>query len=1630
MPVYLDVESRFDVRAAERAAREAVQIWTRAGNDISRGLGSNVAKAFGAIDGSVIRKELQSIEAEYIRLRDAEMEAARVATRSAAEVEAAHRRVAEVTAKYTAESSQAAIAQAKLADAQARAARDMRVNADAIVATEGAHRALTDATEKGGAAASRAGQLFNAAGVVGAAGFGAALFETTRKAGDFQQQMTKLGAAASVPASQLKTISDGVLKMAGEVGYSTTDLSNSMFTISKMGYNAADGLKVLSAAAQGANAEQADLGEVVKALTLTMHNFGVEPDKAAETMSKMVAAVGESGGSLQDFAGALHTVEPVANQLHLKLEDVWGTLAQMSKSGESFDQAADNMLNAMRSLSGAQGPARDAMQQLGLNADEVSQNLSTRGLAGTMQYLSDTVMQHFADQNHVAVGEMRNAAQAQANLGEMFAKMSPYARQHAEALANNSEGSRAYTMAMRGANEQDKVQMEQARQLIDRVDGFSKRFANGRETLETYTQAMNELLGTTAGAQVAFQITGDKAADTNQVIQEIATTYTNADGTVKGFHETQDTLNAKMRDAKAAFGAAEAEIGSMFVPIMTEAAKGAKWVGDELSRHPAIAQDVTVGLGVMGGAWLTIKGYNIASTILSPIASGLGTVIGKLRDTETAAITASGSMRGMGDAAMEGEAGVLTAAEAEVAAEGRVATAASEANAAIAGGKGGAGLAAAAGPIGISAVGSMGADSVFSSLDRRFHTDVFTKFGEIPGSGAWLAHQLGMAHGGEVHGPGPKGHDSVPAWLAPGEHVLTHHDVARMGGHKAVHAFRNALHRQYGGEVGPDVAVAESMVGQAYNQAVRNDCSGSVAKVVAGALGLPVTNLPTTQNMGQWLAQLGFRNGIGGPGTISVGWYNHGSAPNDGHAAMTLSNGENAESGGSHGNFIVGAGAAGASNPEFDHHMYLPTLYGEGPGGGMPGGFGGMSGFGGGGGGFGGGIPAGATAGTGPGGQPGYYMPNQEKIAADQERLRHLDAEIADAEKRKTEMKSDAKQSERDRVDEEIRHLKEERNLEQQRLQEAERGSFHALRGGRGRGGGENPFLPVPLANNFGLSKGLPGLVEWGIGALEDMVLGPLETAAMASIGESTDILQPGGGSGFGGGLGIPPGPGQFGLGAPGLTAAAFAGGGGPPGADSPGAEGNDWRSAGAPPAAPGGPTGGSGVGSGPTQFSHWWKSVADQSQSEQRDMLRQAFTAPPNPGWYGSPWFNPEPPLSVPFSGKPGAVSGSGQANKPQSGLGAIGDLLDSVGGWYDRNLVTHGGSPYPIWQPPTGFGGSTGHGSGPGIKVPGEVTNTAPFAGAAHFAQGGPVGTDTVPAWLTPGEFVVNAQSANQFLPQLQAMNKPQYLEPGGPVQPSQPAPPPQQPSARGALPNVGSPGSPKDKGSGTSMRDMAVPGAPQPPSPGAPGGMPVGGGAESPGDQKAMAGAPKPGAGVQQPGENLPASPGIGFSGGIIGGLEGAATSAAAMGADMGTFGAGGGAASAAMQIGFQELNRAAAYGAQAAGIAAKGLLEAFTVDSSSTGGDWAETIPGRLLSGIAGVRPSQNTAGQTQTPLAGNQNGGYADASGGDNHFNFNAPVHVHANNPAELTDAMQQFNNSYTLAENTHPMSGSMFTGRS
>lgn len=120
----------------------------------------------------------------------------------------------------------------------------------------------------------------------------------------------------------------------------------------------------------------------------------------------------------------------------------------------------------------------------------------------------------------------------------------------------------------------------------------------------------------------------------------------------------------------------------------------------------------------------------------------------------------------------------------------------------------------------------------------------------------------------------------------------------------------------------------KSMAGRRYISGGQSpegtDCSGYVSMAVKSLLGQnPFSgDRMTTRNAAQWISGKGGQLGVGPPGTLRIGWYNHGPNAQDGHMAGTLPDGTNFESGGG-GPIKFGGPAKGADSSQFDMHAYF-----------------------------------------------------------------------------------------------------------------------------------------------------------------------------------------------------------------------------------------------------------------------------------------------------------------------------------------------------------------------------------------------------------------------------------------------------------------------------------------------------------------------------------------------------------------------------------------------------------------------------------------------------------------------------------------------------------------------------------
>ncbi|MBS4729711.1 phage tail tape measure protein [Mycobacterium sp. SM1] len=386
-------------------------------------------------------------------------------------------------------------------------------------------------------------------------------------------------------------------------------------------------------------AADSDLKEVLSGLTTSMNDFNYKPQQAAEVMSKMVTAVGLAKTNFQEFSGSLHAVEPIAAAAGLRLDDVYGSLAQITQSGTSAEQGAQNMAHSISQLMKPTQQMRDEMAALGVDARDVQEHLGERGYAGTVQMLSDTIRQHMNPAQQVVIDTMFKSQQATDAANQMFNNLTPAAKAVAQSIKDGTLSFKEFRKSRGGLSAEGANLIQQWNNLNNKVSGFSTVLKNGQGDIQTYEQALALMTGGQESLRTVLQLVGPNAKDTNDKIKAVKNTTAEADGTVKGFNETQETLNAKMADAKAAFGAAAIEIGSAFVPMMTNVANLAKNVGDEFAKHPAVMHAVIDALGLMGTAWLTFKAINVIET-LTGINRGLATMVAE----EDAAASGAGRL--------------------------------------------------------------------------------------------------------------------------------------------------------------------------------------------------------------------------------------------------------------------------------------------------------------------------------------------------------------------------------------------------------------------------------------------------------------------------------------------------------------------------------------------------------------------------------------------------------------------------------------------------------------------------------------------------------------------------------------------------------------------------------------------------------------------------------------------------------------------------------------------------------------------------------------------------------------------------------------------------------------------------
>jgi TP901 family phage tail tape measure protein len=496
---------------------------------------------------------------------------------------------------------------------------------------------------------------------------------SVKMAGDFQAETMVLHTAAGETVKNLATVRKGILGISEGTGTGIQNLTDGMYQIEKAGYRGAGGLKVLKAAAQGAREENASLESVTNAMTSVMASYHLKASDSVRVMNGMKTAAGEGKMTMEEFAGSLSTVLPIASANHITFEQVSGALATLTQHGTSAREGTQELANTIRNLAAPNNVATATMQRFGLSSTDVSTKLGKRGLTGTLDLLTQTVLSKMGKSGTVLLSAFNNSKQAAADLKQMLTSMPSGVKKLATGLQNGSINVKAYGKAIKQLPADQYAMGQQFATLYEKSHGFNDALKRGGPAATTYTDAIKKMTGGATGLNTTLMLTGENTTGFKDRVKKVGESFNHASKNVEGWDATQKLFNVQMAKAKQTVQVLAIEIGTKLIPVVTSVIG---WFGKHKDAAVALAaiiggvlalsvvayatkmamsavKTVTsfakMGVGAVKGAANIVKGFRSASVAADDASGMAGTFGGKLRKgfdaAKSGAKTAGGAVK-------------------------------------------------------------------------------------------------------------------------------------------------------------------------------------------------------------------------------------------------------------------------------------------------------------------------------------------------------------------------------------------------------------------------------------------------------------------------------------------------------------------------------------------------------------------------------------------------------------------------------------------------------------------------------------------------------------------------------------------------------------------------------------------------------------------------------------------------------------------------------------------------------------------------------------------------------------------------------------------------------------------------
>jgi TP901 family phage tail tape measure protein len=223
---------------------------------------------------------------------------------------------------------------------------------------------------------------------------------------DFDQSMSRAQAGTMATGAELAALRTAAIDAGAATQFSATEAADAITAMGKAGVSTKDILGGgLNGALSLAAAGELDVASASEIAATAMNQFGLQGKDIPHVADLLAAGAGKAMGSVEDLAGALKYVGPVAKGLGISIEQTTGTLSMFAQAGIVGEQAGTSMRGMLTALTSPSKIAKGAMDDLGMTMyDARGKFVGLDGIAGQL---------------HDKLGPLDEATRNQA-LGQIF----------------------------------------------------------------------------------------------------------------------------------------------------------------------------------------------------------------------------------------------------------------------------------------------------------------------------------------------------------------------------------------------------------------------------------------------------------------------------------------------------------------------------------------------------------------------------------------------------------------------------------------------------------------------------------------------------------------------------------------------------------------------------------------------------------------------------------------------------------------------------------------------------------------------------------------------------------------------------------------------------------------------------------------------------------------------------------------------------------------------------------------------------------------------------------------------------------------------------------------------------------